>query len=438
MSPHDRITSNSHTCFCEFVNLWHARMPPGEGRGSHGDSERPPEKSTDAVTLAPRYASKKRGKGFGTKAPAAPERFSLTIKEEGGEEERDQRAAVAVAETTPTATAPPAEGPPSAEGAAVEAGPTAEGAAVKAGDEAGEEKDPTPPMPESFDAAVKAEATPTAEGQLEEVAAVKADTDTEKEEVLVEEDVEIAAAAAKEAAALPTAEIPKRKKRRKRRRTQPRKSSSSHRDKRSPTPSPTNKRHGGGDGSPAPTPFEPCWKGSQSTSPSSARLPPQRRRRESESDSSRGYRPAPAHRRPSSSPDGARSSTPRTPRQRSRSSRRQRTPSRSPQWKRKGHGQRDGKNKGKVEGKALSRGKGHRHGGLICQRCGQLVKGTGHPAGDKASMDAHMQNSSKCLAAAGLRPAKEKCQYCGKLLPHGDRWARQQHSWHCWQRWHQR
>ena len=435
MSPHDRITSNSHTCFCEFVN---ARMPPGEGRGSHGDSERPPEKSTDAVTLAPRYASKKRGKGFGTKAPAAPERsFSLTVKEEGGEEERDQRAAVAVAETTPTATAPPAEGPPSAKGAAVEAGqgtPTAEGAAVKAGDEAGEEKDPTPPMPESFDAAVKAEATPTAEGQLEEVAAVKADTDTEKEEVLVE-DVEIAAAAAKEAAALPTAEIPKRRKRRKRRRTQPRKSSSSHRDKRSPTPSPTNKRHGGGDGSPAPTPFEPCWKGSQSTSPSSARLPPQRRRRESsESDSSRGYRPAPAHRRPSSSPDGARSSTPRTPRQRSRSSRRPRTPSRSPQWKRKGHGQRDGKNKGK----ALSRGKGHRHGGLICQRCGQLVKGTGHPAGDKASMDAHMQNSSKCLAAAGLRPAKEKCQWCGKLLAHGDRWARQQHSWHCWQRWHQR
>ena len=105
-----------------------------------------------------------------------------------------------------------------------------------------------------------------------------------------------------------------------------------------------------------------------------------------------------------------------------------------PSGKEKGHGQRDGKNKGK----ALSRGKGHRHGGLICQRCGQLVKGTGHPAGDKASMDAHMQNSSKCLAAAGLRPAKEKCQWCGKLLAHGDRWARQQHSWHCWQRWHQR
>ena len=88
----------------------------------------------------------------------------------------------------------------------------------------------------------------------------------------------------------------------------------------------------------------------------------------------------------------------------------------------------DRKGGGKAHGKSLFQdwdGKGQRHGRMICQRCGQLVKGTGHPAGDRASMDAHMRNSSRYLAAAGLRPAKEKCQYCGKYLASGDRWARQ-------------
>ena len=87
---------------------------------------------------------------------------------------------------------------------------------------------------------------------------------------------------------------------------------------------------------------------------------------------------------------------------------------------------RDGKGQGKMRRAA------------VCEYCGHLVKGTGHPQGDANAMAAHLQTSSKCLAARGFRPCKEECQWCGKKLASGDPWARKQHSWHCkgWQpRW---
>ena len=62
--------------------------------------------------------------------------------------------------------------------------------------------------------------------------------------------------------------------------------------------------------------------------------------------------------------------------------------------------------------------------------------------GDAAALEAHQATSSKCLAAQagpGGRQGREPCVHCGKLLAAGDRWAREQHAWHCpgrsWRNW---
>ena len=145
-------------------------MPSGKGRGSHDeDAARPP--GSDSVTLAPRYAAIRRGKGFGTKEPAPTVKKEDDGKEEGAAvgvavvtTPTAEEALVAAGMSTPTATVAAVEaeeGTPTVLGAVdtAEATPTAPGtgAAVDA-----EEAAPTASGP---GAAVEAEkATPTAPG----------------------------------------------------------------------------------------------------------------------------------------------------------------------------------------------------------------------------------------------------------------------------------
>ena len=200
-------------------------MPSGKGRGSHDeDAARPP--GSDSVTLAPRYAAMRRGKGFGTKEPAPTVKKEDDGKEEGAAvgvavvtTPTAEEALVAAGMATPTATVAVVEaeeGTPTVLGAVdiAEATPTAPGtgAAVDA-----EEAAPTAPGPGAAVEAEKAtptapgagtafdaeEAAPTAPGSGAAVAAAEATPTAAKEEK--NSPTEIAHAAAVKVEATPTA-----------------------------------------------------------------------------------------------------------------------------------------------------------------------------------------------------------------------------------------